>query len=487
MTDEIIINVTAHETRVAVIEKGIVQEVHVERASKRGIVGNIYKGRVVRILPGMQSAFIDIGQEKAAFLHIKDIFLAVESDDLEKPDISPPSISECLHEGQEVIVQVIKDPIKTKGARLTTQLSISSRDLVFMPGIKHIGVSLKIEDEVERARLRELLEFDSEKDEGGFIIRTVAEGVTSLKENKKYLKKLWQVIKERSKMAKCGEIIYADFALVLRTLRDLVRPNIEKVRIDSLGAYNKAINFANEFIPDLIDKIELYLGERAIFDIYGIEDEIQKALSRKLLLKSGGHLVFDQTEAMSTIDVNTGSFVGTKNLDETIFRTNLEAAVSISRQLRLRNLGGIIIIDFIDMLSDVHRAQVMKTLEKELSYDYAKTTISEFSALGLVQMTRKRTRESLEHCLCEDCPICMGRGTIRTAETVCYEIFREIIRLSKLSDSNNLLVLASQGVVDLMLDEESDSVLHLGDKIHKTIRFQAEPLFTQEQYDVVML
>lgn len=488
MSKEIIINSTTYENRVAVIENGIVNDIIVERVGKLGITGNIYKGRVVKILPGMQSAFIDIGLQKAAFLHIRDIFLSIESNDLETSDISIPAITECLTEGQDVIVQVIKDPIKTKGARLSTQLSISARDLVFMPGLNRIGVSLKIEDENERERLKQLLlEGSNLIKEGGYIIRTAAEGASSLNDNKRYLKKLWKIIKDKSKISKCGDVIYEDFSLLLRTMRDLVSPDIEKIRIDSKNSYDKAIKFVDNFIPNIKDKVELYLRDRPLFDFYGIEDEIQKALSKKVQLKSGGYLVFDQTEAMTTVDVNTGAFVGSKNLEETVFRTNLEAAVSIARQLRLRNLGGIIIIDFIDMQNSIHKEQVIKALKKELEYDYAKTTVSDFSDLGLIQMTRKRTRESLEHCLCEDCYVCRGKGTIKTSETVCYEIFREIIRLSKLSESNNLLVLASQNVVDRMLDEASDNIAEIEDYIHKTIKFQAEPLFTQEQYDVVML
>ncbi|HKK05894.1 MAG TPA: ribonuclease G [Gammaproteobacteria bacterium] len=490
MSEELLINVTPQETRVAFVENGILQEVHIERARKRGLVGNIYKGRVCRVLPGMQAAFVDIGLERTAFLHASDVMVPASEAKEEDNGRGAESITGLLREGQDLLVQVIKDPLGTKGARLTTHISIPSRFLVFMPGNAHIGVSQKIEAEEERTRLKELVraaapEFAS----GGYIVRTVAEGVSeeALRADMRFLHKLWSEIQERSGGEASGSLVHEDLPLVMRTMRDLVGSAIEKVRIDSRETFQRVHKFASKFIAELAGRVEYYPGERPIFDLYGVEDEVQKALERKVQLKSGGYLIIDQTEAMTTIDVNTGAFVGHRNLEETIFKTNLEAAQAIVRQLRLRNLGGIIIIDFIDMSDLEHRRQVLRALERSLERDYAKTHISEVSSLGLVEMTRKRTRESLEHILCETCPTCNGRGSLKTAETVCYEIFREILREARQYDTQQLLVLASQEVVDLMLDEESTSVAELEEFIGKTIKFQVESLYTQEQYDVVLI
>ncbi len=484
MSEEILINVTPPETRVAVIENGVLQELIIERTSKRGLVGNVYKGKVCRVLPGMQAAFVDAGLARAAFLHASDISAgnnATRSD----------NISELVHDGSEVVVQVVKDPLGTKGARLTTNISIPSRYMVFMPHMPNVGVSQKIEDEGERTRLREILQRHTEETElqGGFIARTAAEGADefALRADMRFLQRLWESIQEKAKTASATELVHEDLPLALRALRDLVGPDVEKVRIDSRSTFDKARQFAERFIPELRDKIEYYPGERPLFDLYGVEDEIQKALERKVDLKSGGHLVIDQTEAMTTIDVNTGAFVGHRTLEETIFKTNLEAAQAICRQLRLRNLGGIIIIDFIDMLDEEHKRQVLRALERCLAHDHAKTHITEVSSLGLVEMTRKRTRESLEHILCEPCPCCGGRGTLKTAETTCYEIFREILREARQFDVEQLLVLASTEVVDRLLDEESQNLAELEQFISKPIKLQAEALYTQEQYDVVLI
>jgi len=483
MSEEILINVTPPETRVAVIENGVVQEIIVERAAKRGLVGNIYKGKVCRVLPGMQAAFVEAGLERAAFLHASDI----QAEDGDKA----AQITDLVCEGAEVIVQVVKDPLGTKGARLTTNISIPSRYMVFMPNISNVGVSQKIEDEAERARLREILNrFAEENDDGaGFIARTAAEGVAeeALANDMGYLVRLWSSIQERAASTPPRELIHGDLPLALRALRDLINPDTEKVRIDSRSTWEKARGFAYKYITDQQSPIEYYPGERPIFDLYGVEDELQKALERKVDLKSGGHLVIDQTEAMTTIDVNTGAFVGHRNLEETIFKTNLEAAQAICRQLRLRNLGGIIIIDFIDMTDEDHKRQVMRALERCLARDHAKTHISEVSALGLVEMTRKRTRESLEHVLCQSCPTCSGRGTLKTAETVCFDIFRDILREWRQFDVEQLLVLASQEVVDRLLDEESQNLAELEQFIDHPIKLQAEALYSQEQYDVVLI
>jgi ribonuclease G len=433
----------------------------------------------------MQAAFIDIGLERSAFLHASDII---------HPDNNgehTENISVLVRDGAEVIVQVIKDPLGSKGARLTTNISIPSRYLVFMPSLAAAGVSQKIEDEDERQRLREIIDnnCDTAKCGGSFIARTVANGVDqeTLLADMRFLLRLWDSIQESQKTADLPGLVHADLPLVMRALRDMARPAIEKIRIDSQEATLQAAEFAAKMIPDTTASIENYSAERPIFDLYGIEDELQKALARKVELKSGGHLVIDQTEAMTTIDVNTGGFVGHRDLEETTFKTNLEAAQAICRQLRLRNLGGIIIIDFIDMLDAEHRRQVLRTLEKCLARDHAKSVITEVSTLGLVEMTRKRTRESLEHILCEPCPCCGGRGSLKTAESTCYEIFREILRDARQFDVESLLVLASQEVIELLLDEESANLADLESLVGKSIKLQVEALYTQENYDIVLL
>ncbi|ADP98215.1 ribonuclease G [Marinobacter adhaerens] len=493
MSEEILINVTPVETRVALVENGMLQEAYIERTSRKGIVGNIYKGKVVRVLPGMEAAFVDIGLERAAFIHASDVVPSQSNGD--EPADTPktvPDIRSLLREGQSLVVQVTKDPIGTKGARLTTQLSIPSRYLVFMPGVSHVGISQRIEDDTERARLKTLVEEAAAEDQdvqGGYIIRTAAEAASpeDLIGDMAYLHRLSQSIHERIARVQAPAVVYQDLPLFIRTIRDLIRPQTEKVRIDSRESHQRVMEFVEEFVTEFADKVEYYPGERPIFDLYSVEDEIQKALSRKVQLKSGGYVIIDQTEAMTTIDINTGAFVGHRNLEETIFKTNLEAARAISRQLRLRNLGGIIIIDFIDMEDPEHQRQVHRMLEKMLERDHAKTKITGVSELGLVEMTRKRTTESLGQVLCEPCPICDGRGFLKTTETVCYEVFREILRVNRAYDAESYLVMASQSVVDRLLDEESDNVADLETFISKTIRFQVEPFYSQEQYDVVLL
>jgi ribonuclease G len=485
---ELLVNVTPRETRVAMVENGALQEVFIERARRRGLVGNIYKGIVSRVLPGMQAAFVDIGLERAAFLHISDVANPIDDEAVEGTE-SEENITRLLHEGQELLVQVIKDPLGSKGARLTMHITVPSRYLVYMPNAENIGISQRIEDEAERQRLRDIVVAARGESDGGYIVRTAAEnaGAEAIESDLRFLGRLWASTCERVQSTAAGQAVYEDLPLVLRVLRDIADVDVEKMRIDSRETFQRVEKFVSRFSPDLLDKLEYYPGERPIFDIYGIDDEIQKALERKVQLKSGGHLVIDQTEAMTTIDVNTGAYVGHRNLEETIFKTNLEAAQAIVRQLRLRNLGGIIIIDFIDMQQEEHKRQVLRALEKHMERDNANCHISEISSLGLVQMTRKRTRESLEHILCETCPTCGGRASIKTAETVCYEIFREILREARQFDAGQLLVLASQEVVDLLVDEESTSLAELETFIDKPIKFQVEALYTQEQFDVVLM
>ncbi|MBI2313201.1 MAG: ribonuclease G [Betaproteobacteria bacterium] len=484
MSDEILINVTPQETRVAVIQQGVVHELHVERVSSRGLVGNIYLGKVSRVLPGMQSAFIDVGLDRAAFLHVADIWGLRQNGEPEKP------IEKLLHEGQSLLVQVIKDPIGTKGARLSTQVSIAGRLLVYLPQESHIGISQRIEDEQERELLRgKLQQLLPPGEQGGFIIRTMAESATDreLLADIEYLKKLWSGIRVDSTTAAAPALLYQDLNLSLRVLRDFVSDETLRVLVDSRETFTRMRGFAETYISPVTGKIEHYMGERPLFDLYGVEDEIEKALARRVDLKSGGYLIIDQTEALTTVDVNTGGFVGGRSFDDTIYKTNLEAAHVIARQLRLRNLGGIIIIDFIDMDNEEHRNAVLTEFRKALARDRTRMTVNGFTALGLVEMTRKRTRESLAHVLCEPCPTCQGRGEVRTAQTVCYEILREIVREARQYDAREFRILASQQVIDLFLDEESQSLAQLGDFIGKPISLQVETIYTQEQYDVVLM
>ncbi|KAB7628269.1 ribonuclease G [Alkalilimnicola sp. S0819] len=485
MAHEILMNVTPTETRVALVENGVLQELHLERARRRGLVGNIYKGQVVRVLPGMQAAFIEAGLARTAFLHASDIAVPGA-----EPVVETRNITELLREQQQVLVQVLKDPMGTKGARLTTNITIPSRYLVLLPGHPGVGISARIEDPAERERLKAIGErLLTEDGEHGYILRTAAEGAEeeALFSDQAFLRKLWDSARDRGQQAQPGTLVHEDLPLTLRALRDVVSSEVEKVRVDSRENFVKVQAFCEQFLPELAERVEYYPGERPLFDLYNIEDEIQRALERKVMLKSGGYLIIDQTEAMTTIDVNTGGYVGHRTLEETIFKTNLEAAQAIARQLRLRNLGGIIILDFIDMVDEEHKRLVLRALEKALDKDHAKTQISGVSALGLVEMTRKRTRESLEHILCEPCPTCAGRGSLKTAETVCYEIFREILREARQFEVKRLLVLAAQEVIDLLLDEESASLAQLEEFIGRPIKLQPEPLYTQAQYDVVLM
>jgi len=484
MSEEILINVTPPETRVAVIDNGVLQELIIEREQQKGLVGNIYKGEVCRVLPGMQAAFVDIGLDKAAFLHLSDF----SNKELEKK--SSENIKHYLRQEQAIVVQVTKDPLGTKGARLTTEISIPSRFQVYMPYANNSGVSQRIECEKERNRLRQCIEQFQEKNQsGGFIARTAAECVDEpvLFSDMTFLTKLWGAISENIVLAGNKTLIHQDLSLSSRILRDLYTDSIQRIRVDSRETYQKLVEFSEIFVPEIVPVIEHYSGESPMFDIYNIEDEITKALDRKVKLKSGGHLVFDQTEAMTTVDVNTGGYVGGRNLEETIFKTNLEAAQTISRQLRLRNLGGIIIIDFIDMQSEDHKKQVLDALQRNLDKDPAKNKITEVSVLGLVEMTRKRTRESLEHILCEPCCACGGRGVLKTAESMCLEIFREIIREVRQYNVQDLLVLASNEVVEMLLDEEAGMLAELELFLGVSIKFRAEAEYNQEQYDVVLL
>ena len=488
MSEEILINATPSESRVALVEGGMLQEVWLERAGRNGYHGSIFKGRVSRVLPGLQAAFVDIGLERAAFLHAMDMTRRDPS--VSNGECSPPPIAELLRPGQDVVVQVIKDPLGTKGARLTTNIGIPSRFLVMLPDCETVGVSIRIEEETERDRLKQLvLAVKDDRAGHGYIVRTNADGVNdfALSADMSYLRRVWQTVRERATESSPGTCIYEELSLPCRALRDLMHENVERVRIDTPAAFEQARQFAGSFIPDWLDRIEAYDGERPIFDLFGIEDEIETALQREVPLKSGGYLVFDQTEAMTTIDVNTGGFVGSRNLEETVYKTNLEASQAIGRQLRLRNLGGIVIVDFIDMHDEEHRRQVMRSLHRVLERDHVKTTVSDYSSLGLVELTRKRTTESLERRLCIPCITCNGRGTIKSVETVCLEIFREIMRSGRQFEANKLMVMASRQVVEQILDEQSATIAELEELIGRSIRFQVEDQYLQEQFDVVLL
>jgi ribonuclease G len=491
MQQDILINWSPQETRVAVVEQGAVQELHVERSLERGLVSNIYLGKVARVLPGMQSAFIDIGLERAAFLHVADVWQR-------QPEGEPPQVARSsqslvpiekqVFEGQALMVQVVKDPIGTKGARLSTQISIAGRHLVFLPQDDHIGVSQKIPSDQRdalRARLQTLVGAQG----GGFILRTNAEDSSDaeLGEDIAYLRKTWARIKDASVKLPVQSLLHQDLTLLQRVLRDLVGEGTQTIRLDSKEQFEHLSAFAKEFMPASAARLQLYKGERPIFDLYSIDEEVAKALGRRVELKSGGYLIIDQTEALTTVDVNTGGYVGARNFDDTIFKTNLEAAHAIARQLRLRNLGGIIIVDFIDMSRDEHQTAVLEEFKKQLGRDRVKTMAGGFSQLGLLEMTRKRTRESLSHMLCEPCPSCDGKGSVKTNRTVVYDILREILREARQFNPKEFRVVAAPAVIELLLDEESQHLAALSDFIAKPISLQSETAMGQEQYDVVLL
>ncbi|RGE45305.1 ribonuclease G [Comamonas testosteroni] len=495
MQQDILINWSPQETRVAIVENGAVQELHMERPLERGLVGNIYLGKVSRVLPGMQSAFIDIGLERAAFLHVADVWQRQEGGEapmFARKDLPQVPIEKQVFEGQTLLVQVIKDPIGTKGARLSTQISIAGRLLVFLPQDDHIGISQKIpqnERDALRARLQGLVGTKDEGGGGGFILRTNGEDSsdTELAEDIRYLRKTWARIKDAAQKLPAMSVLHQDLNLLQRVLRDLVGENTQSIRIDSKEQFALLKTFGQEYMPAAVPKLQLYKGERPIFDLYSIDEEIARALGRRVDLKSGGYLIVDQTEALTTIDVNTGGYVGARNFDDTIFKTNLEAAHAIARQLRLRNLGGIIIVDFIDMLREDHQSEVLSEFRRQLGRDRVKTMAGGFSQLGLVEMTRKRTRESLAHMLCEPCPACSGKGNVKTARSICYEVLREILREARQFNPREFRVVASPKVVEMFLDEESQHLASLSDFIGKPISLQSETVMAQEQYDIVLL
>ena len=492
-SQDILINWAPQETRVAVVENGALQELYLERTLERGQVGNVYLGKVARVLPGMQSAFIDIGSERAAFLHVADLHAAGQGHGpRNNGDVPLVPIEKRVYEGQTLMVQVIKDAIGTKGARLSTQVSIAGRMLVFLPQDRHIGISQKIGSPETREALRERMQRLAGADPnggGGFILRTNAEEATDeeLADDIAYLRKTWEHIRSQGLKQPPGTLLHQDLSLAERVLRDLTTDSTQTIRIDSKLQFDALQAFGATYMPGTLPKLEHYKGERPIFDLFGIEEEIARALGRRVDLKSGGYLIIDQTEALTTVDVNTGGFVGARNFDDTIFKTNLEAAGAIARQLRLRNLGGIIIVDFIDMVREDHRDAVLAEFRKQLGRDRVKTMAGGFSQLGLVEMTRKRTRESLAHMLCEPCAACQGKGSVKTARSVAYDILREILREARQFNPREFRVVASPRVIELFLDEESQHLAGLCEFIGKTVSLQSEAAMGQEQYDIILL
>ena len=484
MTEEVFISVSANETRVGVVEKGLLQEVFIERSESRSSVGNIYRGKVVRILPGMQSAFVDIGQPRAAFMHVTDLIDGHEVFD-KAADFEPPSINELIHDGQEMLVQVIKESVGTKGARVTSNLSMASRFLVYLPSSSHVGISQKIEGVEDRGRLKDLLK-EIATDHEGFIVRTAAEKAQEeeIQRDAGYVRAQWENIGRQNDSSPC--MVYQDLPLALRVMRDIITEKTEAIITDDSDTYDAMARFLSDYVPEKLPCLSMTEAGKVLFDRYQLDDQIDAALDRNTPLKSGGYLVIDQTEAMTTVDVNTGTFVGKKDLEETIYRTNLEAAAAIPRQLRLRNIGGIIIIDFIDMTDDEHQRQVLRMLEKGQSVDRIKCNVTQISELGLVEMTRKRAYGSLLKVVCEPCEVCNGRGFIKSAESVCLEIFKNLRRIADDVSGKECLIMASQSVVDHLLDKQAGNVKQLADVLEASLRYQVEPGYTQEQYDIIV-
>jgi ribonuclease G len=502
MANELVINTTSHETRIALIENGTIAELYIERSRVKGIVGNIYKGRVIRVLPGMQAAFVDIGMEKAAFLYVADVFEAIEDyetfmDGNEKKDESQEGdgqglnpmhpIEELLQEGQEILVQVSKEPIGTKGARITSHISLPGRHLVYMPTVDHVGVSRRIENELERERLKEIVE-RIKPNAGGFIIRTVSEGKSEedLLTDMQYLTMLWDEVVKKNEKAHAPSLIHSDLDVTQKVVRDILSEDVDRIVVDSKPEYDKIVHFISTFMPKIKYSIEFYEENEPIFDHFGLEVEISRALGRKVWLKSGGYIIIEQTEALTAIDVNTGRYVGKHNLEDTILKTNLEAVKEIAYQLRLRNIGGIIIIDFIDMEKEVNRDKVFAALEEALKADKSKTNILKMSELGLLEMTRKRVRESIGRLMCEPCPYCEGLGYIKSKTTVCQEIFRELRREMLDVHGSKVMLTVHPQVADLLYDEERRGLEDVEKRFKKRIIVRAKPGFHQEQFEIAI-
>ncbi len=501
MKQEILINSTPQESRVAIMEDGLLAEFLIERKEDRGVAGNIYKGRVARVLPGMQAAFVDIGMEKAGFLHASDFYdvpsdvqiITESGDDAEftdPPKPPPPSrrlpLEKRISSGEEILVQVAKDPLGTKGARITSHVSLAGRYMVFMPGTKHSGISRRIESEQERKRLKEIAQSLS-CDDGGFILRTACEGRSKreIQRDLGFLTKLWKRIQKKAETSQAPALIHQDLDAITRAIRDFYITDTEQVVIDSAKDHRRIVEFVRQFMPRLKAKVVLHSDKEPLFERHGVEEKIQKALERRVWLRSGGYIIIERTEALTAVDVNTGRFVGKRNQEETIFRTNMDAVHDVVRQLRLRNVGGIIIIDFIDMEKETNRKKVYDALREALKKDKARTNILKISELGLVEMTRQRTRESLENQMLSPCPHCEGRGRIKSAVTVAYEVLRAIKKQQTATeDGKNIVVRLHPDVANFLYDEKNHSLENLEREINCRVVIKASQELSHQHYEI---
>ncbi len=503
MTKEMIFNCNEHETRIAILDNGMLSNIYIERKEEGGTIGNIYNGRVVRVLPGIQAAFIDIGLERTAFLYVADIanilddWEYLDEDEADTDDIfdlrrrlyrrdNALHIEDMIKEGQEILIQVTKEPIGSKGARLTTHVSLPGRNLVYMPTVNHVGISRRIHDEGERQRLRDLIE-KMRPEKHGFIARTVSEGKKEdeLRADLEYLTRLWGNIQTKKNKTGVPGLVHQEIGIILRAIRDFYTKDVSRIVADSDDACSQIADFMKTFLPNVNYYLEFYDKKEPVFNAFGIELDISRALNKKVWLKSGGYIVIETTEALCAIDVNTGKYVGKRNLEETILNTNLEAVKEIAYQLRLRNIGGIIIIDFIDMENESHREKVFNALKEEMDKDKSKTNILKISELGLVEMTRQRTGNNLDRILCEPCPYCEGKGAVKSKVTVCYEIFRELEREGIHSPSGTLCVLANQDIANLLLEDEKDTIEYLEKTLSRKILIKVDRGLHQENYEII--
>jgi ribonuclease G len=497
MTTEILINATSYEVRLALVEDGNLSEFHMQRPTERGLMGNVYKGKIVRVLPGMQAAFVDIGLERTGFLYVDDVCVDNQSDEFHTCVLDCDQvianvkeqelhIEDLLTEGQDILVQVSKDPIGTKGARLTCHITLPCRNLVFIPQTDHIGVSRKIEDENIRTHLKDVVE-ELRPQGTGFIVRTVAEHATreELEADMEFLILLWDDILDKASTMESPSLVHEDLDITLRSIRDFFTDDVDSLIIDDPVAHQKLLNHVKTFAPQLTKKISLYQDNLPLFEAHNIEVEISRAIEKKVWLRSGGYIIIESTEALSVIDVNTGRFVGKTDLNETIFKTNLEAAVEIAYQLRLRNIGGIIIIDFIDMENDQHREELYATFKEAVKKDKSRINILKLSEFGLVQMTRKRNSENLHQLMCEPCHYCSGEGMLKSRRTICYDIFRKISRNSKKHKGNTITLRVHQKIADLLHNEEQHTLARVEKDIGKRVVLAPSKELHIEKYEII--
>jgi ribonuclease G len=506
MTKEMIISSNVHETIVAILEDDLVAEIFVERENQRGVVGNVYKGRVNKVLPGMQSSFIDVGLERDGFLYVADVIDTMEEfDKLEsgdedgggrgapRPDSQPqPKIEDLLREGQEIIVQVVKEPLGTKGARLTSHVTMPGRFLVFMPTVDHVGVSRKIDSREERSRLRGIVrEFrEAHGFTGGVIIRTAASGrpKEDILSDLEAFHKIWTEIRQKMESSRAPAVLYREPSIVGRLLRDLLNDDYQAIRIDNAQEHGRVMDLIEHILPNLAPKVKLYSKPFPIFEEYGVQAEIDKALKSKVWLKSGGSIVINQTEALVAIDVNTGRFVGKKTsgrLEDTIVKTNLEAVKEIVRQIRLRDLGGIIVLDLIDMEDKKNRQKVYQAVEQELRKDRSPSKALQVSDFGLVIITRKRVKQSLERVLTEPCPYCAGTGVIKSSSTICYEILTEVKKVGPDLNGHRVLLRVNPDIARALREEESAVLRDLKQSLGRDVTVKADHQLHHEQFDVM--